>query len=149
MIRLTTFKPQHHQSTTELVEAIRREYHLPPPRPSYNPPLPDNYWVALHNNQVVGTVGLNVLSGYGVLKRMFVATEYRGNEKKVALHLLEKALDTCKEEKLSKLYLGTIDAFVAAHRFYEKNGFQKMSKHLLPADFPNNPVDNVFYFKTL
>jgi len=33
----------------------------------------------------------------------------------------------------------------AAHRFYERNGFVRMTAENLPPNFPRMPVDDVFY----
>jgi RimJ/RimL family protein N-acetyltransferase len=41
--------------------------------------------------------------------------------------------------------LGTTDAFKAAHRFYEKNGFTEIPEHELPAMFPRMKQDTKFY----
>ena len=43
------------------------------------------------------------------------------------------------------VYLGTTEAFRAAHRFYEKNGFSEIEKGELPPAFPVMPVDSRFY----
>ncbi|MGO7422080.1 GNAT family N-acetyltransferase, partial [Rhizobium ruizarguesonis] len=42
-------------------------------------------------------------------------------------------------------FLGTTDKFVAAHRFYEKNGFTEIAKSALPRTFPLMAVDSKFY----
>lgn len=44
-----------------------------------------------------------------------------------------------------ELYLGTVDAFKAAHRFYEREGFKEIEAAELPADFPRMPIDTKFY----
>jgi hypothetical protein len=45
------------------------------------------------------------------------------------------------------LFLGTIDAFVAAHRFYERNGFVQIPAADLPEAFPLMGVDTRFYYR--
>jgi len=43
------------------------------------------------------------------------------------------------------LYLGTVDLLKAAHRFYERNGFQRISKDDLPSYFPTMMGENIYY----
>jgi N-acetylglutamate synthase-like GNAT family acetyltransferase len=76
---------------------------------------------------------------------MFVSASHRGREFGVAGRLLEGLLRHASNSGLSAIYLGTTDKFIAAHRFYEKNGFTEVSKSALPADFPLMPVDTKFY----
>lgn len=47
------------------------------------------------------------------------------------------------------IVLGTTPQFVAAHRFYEKNGFIKIDPAELPKSFPVLAVDKKFYQYTL
>ncbi|MDR3492250.1 MAG: GNAT family N-acetyltransferase [Gammaproteobacteria bacterium] len=103
-----------------------------------------NFWVAVINNHVIGTIALiDIGKQQGALRKMFVKHNYRGKE--VASHLLNVLLTWCKEKKLKKIYLGTTTAYLAAHRFYEKNGFKEIPKAKLPANFPLIPVDSKFY----
>jgi hypothetical protein len=41
--------------------------------------------------------------------------------------------------------LGTTEKFLAARRFYEKNGFQRVAAEELPDDFPRMKPDTRFY----
>ena len=50
---------------------------------------------------------------------------------------------------VTRILLGTVDVLVAAHRFYEKNGFVRIDKRDLPAAFPLVAVDTRFYALTL
>jgi hypothetical protein len=43
------------------------------------------------------------------------------------------------------IYLGTTAEFIAAHKFYEKNGFTEVPKANLPETFPVMAVDTKFY----
>jgi GNAT superfamily N-acetyltransferase len=105
-----------------------------------------NFWVALDGDKVGGTIALIDIGGeQGVIRKMFVAAEYRGKEKATAQKLLDTLLEWCKSNNINRVYLGTIDIMKAAGRFYEKNGFEKIEKTRLPARFSFMPVDNVFY----
>ncbi|AJY75374.1 GNAT family N-acetyltransferase [Paenibacillus beijingensis] len=105
-----------------------------------------NFWVAIHDDKVVGTISLLDIGHHKVaLRKMFVAKEYRGPELKTAYRLLQHAIAWAKEKSVKEIYLGTTAQFLAAHRFYEKNGFASIERSELPDRFPVVHVDTVFY----
>jgi N-acetylglutamate synthase-like GNAT family acetyltransferase len=53
------------------------------------------------------------------------------------------------EKGVREIFLGTTSAFLAAHRFYEKNGFGEIAKTELPAAFPVMAIDSKFYLLRL
>jgi N-acetylglutamate synthase-like GNAT family acetyltransferase len=107
-----------------------------------------NFWIALEKDKVVGTIALlDIGKDACALRKMFVHKEYRG-AKGVAKQLLEEALKWAKSKKVKRIFLGTTSAFVAAHRFYEKNGFVEIRKEDLPKTFPLMSVDSKFYMLT-
>lgn len=104
-----------------------------------------NFWVAEMGGAIVGTIALkDIGGGLAALRKMFVAKAYRG-QAGVAQLLLERLLADAKAAGLAEIYLGTTAAFLAAHRFYEKNGFKEIAKQDLPAAFPLMAVDTKFY----
>jgi len=71
---------------------IKEVYHLPD----------QEFWVALHNNKIVGTIGLSLFSNNNaVLKRMMVDKDHRGKEYNTAVLLLNKSLDWAKRKFLN------------------------------------------------
>ena len=105
-----------------------------------------NFWVALADDQVIGTIALKDIGDRQVaLRKMFVHKDYRGRDKAVAARLLESALTWAREHEVEEVYLGTTDKFLAAHRFYEKNGFAQIDPSLLPKAFPVMKIDSRFY----
>jgi GNAT superfamily N-acetyltransferase len=105
-----------------------------------------NFWVALSDDRVVGTVSLlDIGSNQSALRKMFVQKEFRGKAFNIAEGLLIKLLDWSQKNKINEIFLGTTDKFLAAHRFYEKNKFIKIPKENLPASFPIMKVDTIFY----
>jgi N-acetylglutamate synthase-like GNAT family acetyltransferase len=54
-------------------------------------------------------------------------------------------VDHAEAQGIKDIFLGTTDKFLAAHRFYEKNGFAEVSKSELPPSFPLMAVDSKFY----
>ena len=115
-----------------------------------------NFWVAVASSgdtdagvtrtEVVGTIGLlDIGNRQAALRKMFVAAAYRGAEQGVAKQLLDELLVWSVKQGITEILLGTTDKFVAAHRFYEKNGFTEVQKFSLPQTFPVMAVDSKFY----
>src|SRR5689334_4227301 len=105
-----------------------------------------NFWIATVDKIVIGTIGLlDIGGGRGALRKMFVKKEYRGSDFSVGQGLLDTLLNWSKQKGLSEIFLGTTEKFTAAHRFYEKNGFIRIERELLPKDFPIMKVDVKFY----
>lgn len=104
------------------------------------------FWVAEAEGRIVGTIGLkDIGSGQAALRKMFVAAPFRGRDYGVAQALLRHLLDEAAACGLRDIYLGTTDRFLAAHRFYEKNGFTQIPPTALPPTFPRMAVDTRFY----
>ncbi|HPS87895.1 MAG TPA: GNAT family N-acetyltransferase [Spirochaetota bacterium] len=105
-----------------------------------------NFWLAEDSSVIVGTVALKDIGGnYAALRKMFVRKEYRGKEKNISMLLLESVFRWGREKKIRKIFLGTTDKFLAAHRFYGKNGFIEINSSELPENFPLMKVDSKFY----
>lgn len=104
------------------------------------------FWVALDGAEVVGTIALlDIGNGDGALRKMFVKAGHRGAAHGVAQRLLDTLLAWARERGMGRIWLGTTDRFLAAHRFYEKNGFDACPKDALPAAIPVMAVDTRFY----
>ncbi|CAN7193765.1 GNAT family N-acetyltransferase [Rhizobium sp. LjRoot258] len=104
------------------------------------------FWVAVGNGQVVGTIGLkDIGNNQTALRKMFVAADVRGREHNVAARLLAELVGHAENQGIKDIFLGTTDKFLAAHRFYEKNGFVAVPKGDLPRSFPLMAVDTKFY----
>lgn len=109
-----------------------------------------NFWVALDEEKVVGTIALiDIGNDLATLRKMFVHKNYRGKEKQTSQLLLNTLIEWCNEKKIKAIYLGTIDRLIAARKFYEKNGFEEITKSSLPLSFPVMQVDNLFYRRKL
>lgn len=105
-----------------------------------------NFWVATVNGKVAGTIALlDIGHRQGALRKMFVNGLYRGKEFGLGQLLLNNLFQWARHKGYSKVYLGTTEKFKAAQRFYEKNGFEEISKDLLPMEFPIMKVDVKFY----
>ncbi|MGW8440356.1 GNAT family N-acetyltransferase [Paenibacillus sp. S33] len=105
-----------------------------------------NFWVALSEGNVVGTIALlDIGNRKTALRKMFVKQNYRGKTFNVSNQLLHHAIGWARERSIEEIYLGTTPQFVAAHRFYEKNGFVSIAPRELPIGFPVMKVDKKFY----
>jgi GNAT superfamily N-acetyltransferase len=105
-----------------------------------------NFWAALEDGKVVGTIALIALGDRkGAIRKMFVNKDFRGKELGIAQQLLDELIAFCKSNGINDLYLGTVDMLKAAIRFYERNGFVAIAKTDLPVTFPIMSADNVFY----
>ncbi|PIQ49942.1 MAG: GNAT family N-acetyltransferase [Cytophagales bacterium CG12_big_fil_rev_8_21_14_0_65_40_12] len=152
MIEIVPYQPAHQVGIDAMMQEIAQEFIDPIMVKQTNgtAPIPDNYWVALHNGQVVETIALvNFKNEFGVLKRMMLKTEFRGAALGVSSLLLFTAIENAKKNSLEAIYLGTMTQFKAAQRFYQKHGFQQIGEEELPSDFPKYPIDKLFYKKKI
>ncbi|MFN7039458.1 MAG: GNAT family N-acetyltransferase [Alphaproteobacteria bacterium] len=104
-----------------------------------------NFWYATNADaEIIGSIGLKKIDeNKAEIKKFFVKQEYRGYG--VAQKLFSKLVLVAEKHKFNSLYLGTVDKLKAAQRFYEKRGFMKISKNILPKNFEICPVDTVFF----
>lgn len=109
-----------------------------------------NFWIALDREKVIGTIAA-IDIGYNqlALRKMFVDVKYRGKEIGVGQQLLNWLLNWAETKNIRDIYLGTVDVFQAAHRFYEKNGFMRIDRLVLPPNFPFMSGDTMFYWLNL
>jgi len=104
------------------------------------------FYIALHEERVVGTIGLlDAGQGLGVLRKMFVAADYRGREWGTAMHLLDALMNHAYLNGFETIQLGTQKRLTAACRFYEKHGFVEVAAEELPEHFPIMAVDDTFF----
>ncbi|WP_234447559.1 GNAT family N-acetyltransferase [Viridibacillus soli] len=105
-----------------------------------------NFWISTVNDKVIGTISLyDIGNNQLALKKMFVAKQFRGQGYRTAQLLLETAISWAKYHNAIEIFLGTTPQFLAAHRFYEKNGFMEITASELPPAFPLLEVDKKFY----
>lgn len=156
MDSIAIFTPKHTEGVCALILSIQQqEFGIPITRaeqpdlasiPSFYQRGVGNFWVALHEGTVVGTIALlDIGHGEAALRKMFVAPAFRGAKHGVATRLLETLLAWSRARAVRQIYLGTTAKFLAAHRFYEKNGFREIAVAELPSGFPIMKVDTKFY----
>ena len=160
MIKIVPFSEQHRSGVAAVILPVQQVEFGIPITLEEQPDLLDipgfyqkgtgNFWVALLDDEVVGTVALlDIGNSQGALRKMFVKAPFRGPGHKVALGLLDALLKWCACQGVREIYLGTTAKFLAAHRFYEKNRFSEILKSELPSTFPVMSVDTKFYRRVL
>lgn len=160
MYRIHLYKDDYKDQVVELVLSIQQnEFNIPVTldgQPDLKSPETfyrhgaSAFWVALDNDEVIGTIGLlDIGNAQGVIRKMFVKKEHRGRDKAVAQLLLDELEHHCRKNGIRELLLGTINILKAAQSFYVRNGFSPIDKALLPATFPIMSVDDLFFRKVL
>jgi N-acetylglutamate synthase-like GNAT family acetyltransferase len=160
LIQIVPFALQHADGVAALIVGIQRDEFQIAITLADQPDLQDipafyqqgagNFWVAISEGHVVGTVALLDIGNHqGALRKMFVHASYRGPGHAVSARLLDTLLDWSRTQGVKDVYLGTTEKFLAAHRFYERNGFQQMPANELPRSFPKMKVDSRFYHRSL
>lgn len=156
MIEIAPYSPAHADGVVDVILPIQQsEFGIPITLegqpdlrniPGFYQQGRGNFWVALDGGLPVGTIGLlDIGANQAALRKMFVKASHRGGGHGVARHLLETLLEWCRTREVHDVYLGTTAKFLAAHRFYEKNGFREIARGDLPASFPVMAVDSKFY----
>ncbi|MEJ8304771.1 GNAT family N-acetyltransferase [Saccharibacillus sacchari] len=155
-VKLYAHSAQRQKSVADLIVPIQRDEYGIPITLKDQPDLLEietfyqrgkgNFWTALHEGEVIGTIALlDIGQDRAALRKMFVKKEFRGGQYAVSKRLLDKAFIWAQQQGLAEVWLGTTPAFVAAHRFYEKNGFAEVNAEMLPPGFPVMEVDKKFY----
>src|SRR5207244_2234314 len=106
------FDPYYQPGVDDLLDGIQSEFSetiYAQSTPKIRVPLPVKYWMALHNDILVGTVGVATLSNNNVaLKRMMVQKDYRGRDIGLSDALLDIALKHSISIGAKKVFLGTM-----------------------------------------
>lgn len=155
---MVEYRAEYAREAVALVVGIQRDEFGFPVSADDQPDLRDvdayyrrgagNFWLALADGRLVGTLGLLDLGeGRASLRKMFVRPEQRGNG--VAGALLERLLDHARRHGLREIYLGTTSRYHAAQRFYAKNGFAAIDEAALPEGFPRFAIEDRFYHRRL
>lgn len=105
------------------------------------------FWIAVNqDDDVVGTLGLmHKKGGYGVLKKFFVAKEYRGKEIGTASLLFDHLLCKAEETGIKAIVLDTPSACYGAHKFYDRHGFKRITKQELPIEYDYPDRDSYLF----
>ncbi len=161
MISITPFTLRYQQQVIDLIVSIQAKEYGVSITANDQPNLKDinnyyqknagNFWIALEGDEVVGTIALvDIGNQQGALRKMFVKQEYRrGKPLLIGQQLIDTLLETSQMHQIVEIFLGTVPNYYAAHRFYEKNGFERISESDLPNNFQIMGVDKYFYKKVV
>lgn len=160
MFLITTFQSIHTEEICRLILHIQQHEFQVPITLADQPDLlkiPEvyqqnggNFWVAVAENEVIGTIALiDCGEGLGCIRKMFVRADWRGKGRGLAQQLLDTLEAWAVQHGITRLYLGTIERLEAAIRFYIRNGFDAVSPDALPERFPRMAVDTHFFQKEL
>ncbi|MBL4707550.1 MAG: GNAT family N-acetyltransferase [Flavobacteriales bacterium] len=81
MIKIISYESIHQVGIDKVMHDIALEFeeemiHKPT---NETPIVPDQYWVAIKGEQIIGTIGILVVENeFGVLKKMMLKKEFRG-----------------------------------------------------------------------
>lgn len=110
------------------------------------------FWVALNeNDQLMGTIGIEPLTdGQASLRKMFLDKSMRGNkDENLAQRLFETLLQYAQEKGYQELWLDTPPPAKAAHRFYERNGFELMPSERTPSTYKHPAIEGLKIYRLL
>lgn len=154
------FEPRFRSDVLDLVLGIQRDEFAIDITAEHQPDLQDipafyqvgrgNFWVAIVDGRVVGSIALlDIGNRQGALRKMFVRRDFRGAQPGTAKRLLDALLAWARDQEVREIFLGTTASFLAAHRFYGKNGFSEIARSSLPAGFPIMTVDTRFFHRSI
>lgn len=153
------YSEQYQQQVESLILGVQHEFGIPVSIddqpdlkniPGFYQHDNGNFWIAVAGGNVTGTIALmDIGNGRGALRKMFVDAAFRGKQHGTGQALLDALLEWAQAKGLNEILLGTTALFLAAHRFYEKNGFEEIPASALPDRFIRMEVDTKFYRKSL
>lgn len=95
------------------------------------------FWIALQNNSVVGSIALlPVNQEIAILKKFFTYPEFRGHPVRLGQKLFDCFYAYYSSHNFSRIILDTPENESRSHFFYEKQGFQQISRDQLDIDYP-------------
>ena len=126
-IEIATYSDTYKQQIIDLILHIQRnEFGVPITLeaqpdlnniPSFYQKDNGNFWVAVVENKVIGTIALlDIANCRGALRKMFVHKDFRGKEYGTGQALLNTLLEWARQKKLIEILLGTTEKFIAAQR---------------------------------
>ncbi|AEA45226.1 GNAT family N-acetyltransferase [Fluviicola taffensis] len=151
MYTIIPFEKKYQEGISEMMTGIQDEFEIlfrnPDGKQISDIAGPENlFWIALNGNEVAGTIGVSRIDDDSAfLRHLFVSKEHRGAQSNVSKRLLDIALNEAKILGYKSIYLGTMEQFKAAQRFYSKNNFVCIPREALPTEMPVSPMDTIFY----
>jgi GNAT superfamily N-acetyltransferase len=104
------------------------------------------FWLVVEETgRVIGTIGLQLKSGIGIMKKFFVAKAFRGADSGCATMLFNTLLNHARSQDIETIVLDTPATATRSHMFYTRKGFRQIEVHDVPVryDYPNR--DSLFF----
>ncbi len=106
------------------------------------------FWLTLENDTVIGTLALmNKGNGNGILKKGFVKNEYR--KRGILTELYKTVLDYARINHFKQLMFDTPSVATNCHRFFEKEGYVRISKNEQPFEYEYPDRNSYLYWLEL
>jgi len=102
------------------------------------------FWIAVEDNEVIGTIALmNMGGGHGLLKKFFVRENHRG--KGVGLALYGELKRFAETHGFRDIMLDTPTVAKRSHSFYERAGFVRIDKTQAPFEYEYPHKESYLY----
>lgn len=82
-----------------------------------------NFWIAIDNKKIIGSIGLLIKGTIGEIKRVYVSSDYR--RKGIGTLLYNELEKIAKNMKIQELQLSAGINLENAHHFYKKMGYTR------------------------
>lgn len=156
-IFITTFEPERKEEVISLILGIQNdEYHISLSREE-QPDLEDieasyrrpggEFWTALSDGHVIGTIGIMKRGEWGIMKKFFVDSAFRS--KKIGLALYKRMIAFAQDAGIKHILLDTPSVAKDSHRFYEHNGFKLVTAEDFEIEYTYPDRNCLLYLKEL
>ena len=108
----------------------------------------DNFWLAIADDDIVGTIGVLRYGSCGILRKLFVRADHRGPGG-VAHALFDRAMGWAAERGLDAVLLDTPAIAARSHAFYRRKGFQVVDRSELPDGYFFPDRDSLIFKKAV
>jgi len=102
------------------------------------------FWLAVAGNEIVGTIGMMRYGDSSVMKKFFVRDDYRGPDG-AAHGLYDAALAWAVAQNLNAIFLDTPSVATRSHAFYQRRGYQVVSRSELPKTYKFPDRDSLIF----
>lgn len=86
----------------------------------------DNFFIALHEGNVIGAIGMEPYGSYALLRSMIVSREHRN--KNIAGALIKQLENHCEIQQINTIYLLT----ETAPDYFSRKGYRKITREEVP-----------------
>jgi N-acetylglutamate synthase-like GNAT family acetyltransferase len=108
------------------------------------------FWVALDGDVLIGCVGLqDIGDNIAVMRKFMVEKNWRGERCGVASALLEVFENYAQSNSMHLIVLSTVYPTFAAQKFYQKRGYSRVERELMPKSYVPGLLDEVYFLKHL